>query len=115
MQINDLSTGVVQRRTSDSLEDAAFNGTTQGTYDQWLCSTSSWPAESSPPEVHGVPDYPLAAIIIAGPIVLDFDSTAATVIAVAFGAGATVLAVGTAWPDWDRARHPAALSRRTSS
>jgi hypothetical protein len=34
----------------------------------------------------------------AGPIVLDFDSTAATVIAVAFGAGAAVLAVGTAWP-----------------
>src|SRR5919198_4912657 len=50
-----------------------------------------------PPEVHGVLDYPLAAIIIAGPIVLDFDSTAATVIALAFGAGAAVLAVGTAW------------------
>jgi hypothetical protein len=51
-----------------------------------------------PPEVHGVLDYPLAAIIIAGPIVFDFDSTAATVIALAFGAGAAVLAVGTAWP-----------------
>jgi hypothetical protein len=50
-----------------------------------------------PPEVHGVLDYPLAAIIIAGPIVFDFDSTAATVIALAFGAGAAVLAVGTAW------------------
>ena len=34
-----------------------------------------------PPQVHGVLDYPLAAIIIAGSIVLDFDSTAATVIA----------------------------------
>jgi hypothetical protein len=34
-----------------------------------------------------VPDYPLAAILIAGPIVFDFDSTAATVIALAFGAG----------------------------
>jgi hypothetical protein len=30
----------------------------------------------------------------AGPIVIDFDSTAATVIAVAFGAGAAVLGVG---------------------
>ena len=39
-----------------------------------------------PPEVHGVLDYPLAAIIIAGPIVFDFHSTAATVIALAFGA-----------------------------
>ena len=26
-----------------------------------------------PPEVHGVLDYPLAAIIIAGPVVFDFD------------------------------------------
>jgi hypothetical protein len=32
-----------------------------------------------PPEVHGVLDYPLAAIIIAGPIVFDCDPTAATV------------------------------------
>jgi uncharacterized membrane protein YuzA (DUF378 family) len=51
-----------------------------------------------PPQVHGVLDYPLAAILIAGPIVLDFDSTAATVIALVFGAGAAVLALGTAWP-----------------
>jgi hypothetical protein len=51
-----------------------------------------------PPHVHGVLDYPLAAIIIAGPIVLDFHSTAATVIALVFGAGAAVLAVCTAWP-----------------
>jgi hypothetical protein len=43
-------------------------------------------------------DNPLAAIIVTGPIVFDFDSTAATVIALAFGAGAAVLAVGTAWP-----------------
>jgi hypothetical protein len=34
-----------------------------------------------PPQVHGVLDYPLAAILIAGPLVLDFDDTAATVIA----------------------------------
>ena len=51
-----------------------------------------------PPRVHGVLDYPLAAILIAGPLVLDFDSTAATVIALAFGGGAAILAVGTAWP-----------------
>jgi hypothetical protein len=37
-------------------------------------------------------DNPLAAIIVTGPIVFDFDSTAATVIALAFGAGAAVLA-----------------------
>jgi hypothetical protein len=51
-----------------------------------------------PPQVHGVLDYPLAAILIAGPLVLDFDSTAATVIALVFGGGAAVLAVATAWP-----------------
>jgi hypothetical protein len=50
-----------------------------------------------PPQVHGVLDYPLAAILIAGPLVLDFDDTAATVIALVFGGGAAVLAVGTAW------------------
>jgi hypothetical protein len=51
-----------------------------------------------PPQVHGVLDYPLAAILIAGPLVLDFDDTAATVIALVFGGGAAVLAVATAWP-----------------
>src|SRR3954453_7148342 len=50
------------------------------------------------PVVHGVLDYPLAAILIVGPLVLDFDSRAATWIAVVFGIGAAVLAVGTAWP-----------------
>jgi hypothetical protein len=49
------------------------------------------------PQVHGVLDYPLAAVLIAGPLVLDFDHVAATVIALVFGGGATVLAVGTAW------------------
>jgi hypothetical protein len=49
------------------------------------------------PQVHGVLDYPLAAVLIAGPLVLNFHNTAATVIALVFGAGATVLAVGTAW------------------
>jgi hypothetical protein len=50
-----------------------------------------------PPQVHGVLDYPLAAILIAGPLVLDFNNTAATVIALVFGAGAAILAIGTAW------------------
>jgi hypothetical protein len=50
-----------------------------------------------PPGVHGLLDYPLAAILIAGPLVLDFDDTTATVIALVFGAGAAVLAIGTAW------------------
>jgi hypothetical protein len=50
-----------------------------------------------PPQVHGVLDYPLAAVLIAGPLVFNFDDTAATVIALVFGGGATVLAVATAW------------------
>jgi hypothetical protein len=50
-----------------------------------------------PPQVHGVLDYPLAAVLIAGPLVFNFDDTAATVIALAFGGGAAVLAVATAW------------------
>src|SRR5918992_1712464 len=49
------------------------------------------------PRVHGLLDYPLAAVLIAGPLVLSFDDRAATVIALVFGGGATVLAVGTAW------------------
>jgi hypothetical protein len=51
-----------------------------------------------PPQVHGVLDYPLAAALIAGPLVLDFDYTAATVIALAFGGVAVVQAVATNWP-----------------
>jgi hypothetical protein len=50
------------------------------------------------PVVHGVLDYPLAAVLIVGPLVLDFDNDAAKWIALAFGIGAAVLAVGTAWP-----------------
>jgi hypothetical protein len=50
-----------------------------------------------PPQVHGVLDYPLAAVLIAGPLVFNFDHTAATVIALAFGGGAAALAVATAW------------------
>jgi hypothetical protein len=49
------------------------------------------------PRVHGVLDYPLAAVLIAGPLVLSFGDRAATVIALVFGGGATVLAIGTAW------------------
>jgi hypothetical protein len=51
-----------------------------------------------PPQVHGVLDYPLAAVLIAGPLALDFDYTAATVIALVFGAVAVVQAVATNWP-----------------
>lgn len=50
-----------------------------------------------PPHVHGLLDYPLAAVLIGGPLVLSFDDRAATVIALVFGTGATLLAVGTAW------------------
>ena len=51
-----------------------------------------------PPVVHGVLDYPLAAVLIVLPLVLSFDDSAAKWIAFAFGIGAAVLAVGTAWP-----------------
>ena len=50
-----------------------------------------------PPVVHGVLDYPLAAVLIVLPLVLNFDDAAAKWIAFAFGIGAAVLAVGTAW------------------
>ena len=43
--------------------------------------------------MHGILDYPLAAVLIAGPLALGFDDRAATVIALVFGGGATVLAV----------------------
>ena len=49
------------------------------------------------PQMHGVLDYPLAAVLVVGPLALDFDDRTATVIALVFGAGATVLAVATAW------------------
>jgi hypothetical protein len=48
-----------------------------------------------PAQVHGVLDHPLAASLIAGPLVLDFDYKGATVIALVLGGGATVLAVAT--------------------
>jgi hypothetical protein len=51
-----------------------------------------------PPQVHGVLDYPLAAVLIAGPLVIDFDYAAASVIAWVFAGGAVVLAVATNWP-----------------
>jgi hypothetical protein len=51
-----------------------------------------------PPVVHGVLDYPLAAVLIVLPLVLSFDDVAAKWIAFALGIGAAVLAVGTAWP-----------------
>jgi len=51
-----------------------------------------------PPIVHGILDYPLAAVLIVLPLVLSFDDATAKWIAFAFGIGAAVLAVGTAWP-----------------
>ena len=49
------------------------------------------------PRVHGVLDYPLAAVLIGGPLVLDFDSGRAKALVLVLGAAATLLAVGTAW------------------
>ncbi|PWU24522.1 MAG: hypothetical protein C5B48_05970 [Candidatus Rokuibacteriota bacterium] len=50
-----------------------------------------------PPLVHGILDYPLAAVLLVLPLVLDFDNAAARWIAFGLGIGAAVLAVGTAW------------------
>ena len=49
------------------------------------------------PRLHGVLDYPLAAVLIAGPLVIDFDSGSATAFSLVLGGAATFLAVGTAW------------------
>jgi hypothetical protein len=65
MQINNLSTAVVQCRTSDSLEGEAFNGSPQrGTTNG--CAQQAHGPRHRPPEVHGALDYPLAAIIMLG-------------------------------------------------
>ena len=45
------------------------------------------------PRLHGTLDYPLAAVLVAGPLVLDFDNARAKVL----GGAATVLAIGTDW------------------
>jgi hypothetical protein len=50
-----------------------------------------------PPLLHGFLDYPLAAVLIVLPLVLDFDDSAAKWIAFGLGIGAAVLAVATAW------------------
>ena len=49
------------------------------------------------PRLHGVLDYPLAAVLIAGPLVLDFNSGTAEAFVLVLGGAATVLAVGTDW------------------
>jgi hypothetical protein len=50
-----------------------------------------------PPHVHGLLDYPLAAVLIAGPLVLHFGDDTAKVFILVVGVAAAVLAVGTAW------------------
>jgi hypothetical protein len=49
------------------------------------------------PVEHGILDYPLAAVLIVLPLVLNFDDAAAKWIAFGIGIAAAVLAVGTAW------------------
>lgn len=49
------------------------------------------------PRVHGVLDYLLAATLIAGPLVLNFNEDVASTFVLILAAAATVLAVGTAW------------------
>ena len=51
-----------------------------------------------PPLIHGILDYPLAALLIVAPLGLNFNDATAKWVAFAFGIGAAVLAVGTAWP-----------------
>ena len=49
------------------------------------------------PAVHGTLDYLLAAVLIAGPLVLNFDDDTATVLVLVVGGAAALLAVGTNW------------------
>ena len=49
------------------------------------------------PAAHGTLDYPLAATLIAAPLVLHFGDESAKVIMLVLGGAATVLAVGTNW------------------
>ena len=49
------------------------------------------------PRVHGTLDYPLAAVLIAGPLVLNFHDDTAKVFVLVIGGAAALLAVGTAW------------------
>ena len=49
------------------------------------------------PALHGTLDYPLAAVLIAGPLVLNFGDNTAKVFILIVGVAAALLAVGTAW------------------
>jgi hypothetical protein len=49
------------------------------------------------PRLHGTLDYPLAAILLAGPRMLDFRDDTATAFVLVVGGAASVLAVGTNW------------------
>jgi hypothetical protein len=49
------------------------------------------------PRVHGTLDYLLAAALIAGPLVLHFNSDTARAFVLVVGGAASLLAVGTAW------------------
>lgn len=50
-----------------------------------------------PGRVHGILDYVLAAILLAGPFVLDFDSDTATTVSVVAGVAELGMAVFTNW------------------
>ena len=49
------------------------------------------------PRLHGTLDYPLAAALIAGPLLLDLDSERVFVFILILGGAATLLAVATDW------------------
>jgi hypothetical protein len=55
-------TAVVQRRASASLEGEAFNGSPRRGMTNGCAQQAHGPRHRAP-EVHGVPDYPLAAIL----------------------------------------------------
>jgi hypothetical protein len=50
-----------------------------------------------PPFVHGVLDYVLAALLIAAPFVIGWDSDAATALSIAAGVAVLMLGAFTAW------------------
>ena len=49
------------------------------------------------PRLHGMLDYPLAATLIAAPLVLHFHDETAKVVMLVLGGAAAILAVATAW------------------
>ena len=64
-----------------------------------------------PAFVHGILDYGLAIVLIAAPLVLDFDSGAATAVSIVAGVGVLLLAASRV--RWLRSWRPSARRSAT--